>query len=85
MIDGLIELSMISATVGFLHARAGKFFTVDTSSGSFDIHGKPKNLYVDQGHTSNGAAGTAIILIGLGGLLTIWFENRRARKVSYLS
>lgn len=83
MIDGLIEMGMIGETVGFLHARAGKFFTVNTSSGSFDIHGKPKNLYVDQGHTSNGAAGTAVILIGLGGLLTIWLENRRARKVSY--
>ncbi|KAL6246461.1 hypothetical protein RBB50_006697 [Rhinocladiella similis] len=85
MIDGLIEMGMIGETVGFLHARAGKFFTVNTSSGSFDIHGKPKNLYVDQGHTSNGAAGTAVILIGLGGLLTIWLENRRARKTNATS
>ncbi|KAK5219321.1 hypothetical protein LTR47_011539 [Exophiala xenobiotica] len=63
--------------VGFLHDRAGKFFTINASSGPFDIHGKPKNLLVDQGHTSNGAAGTAVILMGLGGFLTLWLEKRR--------
>ncbi|KAK5467173.1 hypothetical protein LTS15_000144 [Exophiala xenobiotica] len=80
IVDGLLEVGMIGETVGFLHDRAGKFFTINASSGTFDIHGKPKNLLVDQGHTSNGAAGTAVILIGLGGFLTLWLEKRRAHK-----
>ncbi len=83
IVDGLIEMGMIGETVGFLHDRAGDFFTINAPSGTFDIHGKPKNLLVDQGHTSNGAAGTAVILIGLLGFLTIWLEKRRARKVSH--
>ncbi|KAK5214775.1 hypothetical protein LTR72_012102 [Exophiala xenobiotica] len=78
IVDGLLEVGMIGEMVGFLHDRAGKFFTINASSDPFDIHGKPKNLLVDQGHTSNGAAGTAVILIGLGGFMTLWLEKRRA-------
>ncbi|EXJ81130.1 hypothetical protein A1O3_07418 [Capronia epimyces CBS 606.96] len=82
MIDGLIEVGFVGSMVGFLHDRAGKFFTIDAPSGSFNLHGKPAGLVVDQGHTSNGAAGTAVILVGILGFLTIWYERRRARKVA---
>lgn len=81
MADGLIEVGLVGSMVGFLHDRAGKFFTIDAPSGSFDLHGKPKGLLVDQGHTSNGAAGTAVVLVGILGFLTLWYERRRARKV----
>jgi len=81
MADGLIEVGFVGSMVGFLHARAGKFFTIDAPGGAFDLHGKPKGLLVNQGHTSNGAAGTAVVLVGFLGLLTIWLEKRRARKV----
>lgn len=73
MIDAIIELSFISSMVAWLHHTAGGDFEViapetpDTMS--FLLHGKPKGLLVDQGHTSNGAAGTAFILVGLGGIL----------------
>ncbi|EXJ90446.1 hypothetical protein A1O1_03548 [Capronia coronata CBS 617.96] len=82
MIDGLIEVGFVGSMVGFLHDRAGKSFTVDAPSGPFNLHGKPAGLLVDQGHTSNGAAGTAVILVGILGFLTIWHERRRTRKTS---
>jgi hypothetical protein len=81
MLDALLEVSFVGSMVGFLHDRAGKFFTIDTPEGPFNLHGKPKGLLVDQGHTSNGAAGTALILVGVLGLLVIWHDKRRARRV----
>lgn len=81
MLDSIIEVGMIGETVSFLHARAGKWFDVDYPAGStFRLHGKPQGLLVDQGHTSNGAAGTALILVGVGGLLTIYLERKKIRK-----
>ena len=81
MLDAIIEVGMIGETVGFLHDRAGKWFDVDYPAGStFRLHGKPQGLLVDQGHTSNGAAGTAFVLIGIGGLLTIYLERKKIRK-----
>ncbi|OAG39968.1 hypothetical protein AYO21_05841 [Fonsecaea monophora] len=85
MIDGVIEVGFVGSMVGFLHDRAGKFFTIDAPNGSFDLHGKPKGLLVNQGHTSNGAAGTAIVLVGFLGLLTIWYEKRRARRTQAIN
>lgn len=82
MVDGLIEVGFVGSMVGFLHDRAGKFFTIDAPNGTFDLHGKPVGLLGDQGHTSNGAAGTAVVLVGILGLLVIFSERRRARKVS---
>jgi hypothetical protein len=81
MVDAVIEVAFVGSMVGFLHDRAGKFFTIDAPNGSFDLHGKPKGLLVDQGHTSNGAAGTALVLVGWLGLLTIFYERRRTRRV----
>ncbi|EHY59106.1 hypothetical protein HRR83_001623 [Exophiala dermatitidis] len=77
MVDGLIEVGFVGSMVGFLHDRAGKYFTVNAPQGTFNLHGKPAGLLVNQGHTSNGAAGTAVVLVGIGGLLTIWYEKRR--------
>lgn len=82
MADGLVEVGLVGSMVGFLHDRAGKFFTIDAPNGSFDLHGKPKGILVNQGHTSNGAGGTAVVLVGILGLLTIWLEKRRARRTS---
>lgn len=80
MIDAAIEMGFLITMVRFLHARAGKFFTIDAPNGAFDLHGKPRGLIVDQGHTSNGAAGTALILVGILGLLVIWYNNRRMKR-----
>ncbi|OCT51750.1 hypothetical protein CLCR_09023 [Cladophialophora carrionii] len=85
MVDAVIEVAFVGSMVGFLHDRAGKFFTINAPNGAFDLHGKPVGLLADQGHTSNGAAGTALVLVGWLGLLTIWYERRRARKTQTTS
>lgn len=80
MADAIIELSFISSMVAWLHSTAGGEFEIiapnmqDTMS--FSLHGKPKNLLLNQGHTSNGAAGTAFVLVGLGGILVLTLRHR---------
>jgi len=77
LIDSIIELSFISSMVSWLHRRAGRDFLVNLSNGTpFSLHGKPLDLLVDQGHTSNGAAGTAFVLIGLGGILALYIRGK---------
>ena len=83
MIDAAIELSFVSYTVAFLHGRSSGTFSIDYPSGqTFELQGQPSKLLQSQGHTSNGAAGTALVLVGFGGLLTIWLQKRRAKMVS---
>lgn len=76
MVDSIIELSFISSMVSWLHRRAGKSFDVAYNDSSYSLHGKPVGLLVDHGHTSNGAAGTAFVLVGLEGLLILWLRSR---------
>jgi hypothetical protein len=89
MTVSIIELSFVSAMVGFLHGRANGFFVLDfpgqtSPSGpdTVELWAKPTTLIEDQGHTSNGAAGTGFVLIGFGGLFMVWWERRRMRNVS---
>lgn len=76
MVDSIIELSFISSMVAWLHRRAGRSFEVAYNGSSYSLHGKPVGLLVNQGHTSNGAAGTAFVLIGMGGILILWMRSR---------
>lgn len=76
MVDSIIELSFVSYMVGWLHRRAGKSFEVEYNGTAFSLHGKPANLLPNEGHTSNGAAGTAFVLIGMGGILVLWMRSR---------
>lgn len=76
MVDSIIELAFVSSMVAWLHRRAGGAFEIGYNGSSFSLHGKPVHLVVDQGHTSNGAAGTAFVLIGMGGLLVLWMRSR---------
>ncbi|KAH6975089.1 hypothetical protein BKA56DRAFT_489560 [Ilyonectria sp. MPI-CAGE-AT-0026] len=76
MVVAIIELSFISAMVGWLHATASGTFKFAFDGSTYDLKGEPKNFIVDQGHTSNGAAGTAFILIGIGGFLILWLSSR---------
>jgi hypothetical protein len=92
MAVSIIELSFVSAMVGFLHGRANGFFVIDlpgndspSGPNTLELWAKPNVLLEDQGHTSNGAAGTGFVLIGFGGLLMIWWERRRMRNVCFLS
>ena len=81
MVDSIIELSFISATVGWLHATASGTFPIRSGDGAttFDLRGEPATLLTDQGHTSNGASGTAFVLIGLGGIIALWLRRAGGR------
>jgi len=85
LIDSAIELALISSMVGYLHrsgANTYAFGPVTTNSGGSTVgylNAKPKGLLLNEGHTSNGAAGTALVLICFGGFLTLWWQRRRER------
>ena len=82
MIDSIIELSLVSNMVAFLHGRSTHPFEVAYPTGStFEIKGQPHSLILNQGHTSNGAAGTGFVLIGIGGLIAIWLQKRSMKQV----
>lgn len=76
MVDSIIELSFVSSMVAWLHSRAGKDFDISYNGSSYPLHGKPAGLLVNQGHTSNGAAGTAFVLIGIGGILALSLRKK---------
>ena len=82
MIDSAIEMALISSMVGYLHrSGANKYpFLSDTGALAF-IGPKPKGLLLNEGHTSNGASGTALIIVCFGGFLVLWNERRRERRV----
>lgn len=76
MVDSIIELSFVSSMVAWLHRRAGGSFEIGYNGSSFSLHGKPESLLLNQGHISNGAAGTAFVLIGLGGIVILSLRSR---------
>ena len=85
MVDGLMEMSFIASMVSWLHLRAGGDFIINhPSEGPFPLHGKPEGLLADQGHASNGAGGTALIAIGLGGILALVLRNRQVKRTGSL-
>ncbi|KAM5344140.1 hypothetical protein ACJ41O_012677 [Fusarium nematophilum] len=71
MIVSIVELSFISVTVGWLHDTASGNFAFRYRGSIEEFAATPKNFILDQGHTSNGAAGTAFVLIGTGGFLIL--------------
>ncbi len=83
MLDCALEMGLLSATVYWLHYRAGKDFIINNPGGGiFSLHGKPAGLLVDQGHTSNGAAGTAFVAVGLIGILAFCLRRRSRRTAN---
>ncbi|KAH6897301.1 hypothetical protein B0T10DRAFT_182262 [Thelonectria olida] len=81
----IIELSFISYMVAWLHGAASGTFSFNFDGSTYDIKGEPKNFIVDQGHTSNGAAGTAFVLVGTGGFITLWLNSGpNPKKISKL-
>jgi hypothetical protein len=82
MIDSAIELALISSMVGYLHRSGANKYPFDLDSDtSAVIHAKPAGLLLNEGHTSNGAAGTSLVLICFGGFLVLLRERRRKLKV----
>ncbi len=83
MVDSAIELAMVSAMVGYLHHSGANQYPFQSDSGTTVlVNAKPKGLLLNEGHTSNGAAGTALVLICFGGFLVLWWHRQRQRRVS---
>jgi len=80
MIDSVIEIGLIGTTVHYLHLNGP--YDIEGPNGPIILLGKPANIIVDQGHTSNGAAGTALILVGFLGLIILSTEPMVRRWVS---
>lgn len=81
-IDAAVSLGLVSTMVAFLHSTGRGPFPVASGYGTiFELSGEPVNLVTDQGHTANAAGGTALVLVGFGSILALWFE-KKARKVS---
>jgi hypothetical protein len=80
MVDALLEVGLIGSTVGFLH-RDYPMNVRGPNGGTVILKGKPAGMMVDQGHTSNGAAGSALILVGLLGFLLLTLRTKLERVV----
>ena len=81
--DATIEMGFVTSMVSWLHSGAPSgAYTVNTPSSiaaapsTYQISGLALNMLVDQGHTSNGAAGTALVLIGILGSLALLARTR---------
>jgi len=83
MDDSAVELALISSMVGYLHRSGANRYPFKYSGGPASVPAKPAGLMLNQGHTSNGAAGTALVGICFGGFLMMLLERRRAKKNSY--
>jgi hypothetical protein len=82
MVDAIIEVGFIGSMVGYLHQCHDDVpYQIDTPQGNFALFPKPKHIIVNQGHTSNGAAGTAFVLVGIIGWIVLWRQRRRERMV----
>jgi len=82
VVDAIISLSFLSTMVAFLHTAGSGPFTVNFPQGStFRLAGEPLNLLTNHGHTTNGAGGTAVVLVGFGGLIALIAEHKSRKKV----
>jgi hypothetical protein len=80
-IDSALELSFISATVGYFHRSGANQYPFKGADGStILINAKPKGFLVNEGHTSNGAAGTALVIVSIGGWIVLWWMRRREKS-----
>jgi hypothetical protein len=82
-LDSLLEVGFIGSMVSYLHiAHHDVPFAIagTPTTPSFSLYPKPAHISVNQGHTSNGAAGTALILVSLLGFLVL-FLRKRARDL----
>lgn len=72
------NLSMISSMVAFLHIQKTQVetYVINWPGGPFDLAALPKNLWLNQGHVSNGVAGYGFFL-GLLGLYVAWRQRKR--------
>jgi hypothetical protein len=82
-LDSLLEVGFIGSMVSYLHiAHHDISFPIASTptNPAFSLYPKPAHISVNQGHTSNGAAGTALILVSILGALNLWVRARAAKR-----
>lgn len=79
--DAAISMGFVTSMVNFLHTKGQGPFRVNTDNGSILFYGEPdhQHFIADQGHVTNGVGGTAVVVLGFGGILALWLENRSRR------
>ncbi|VBB78093.1 Putative protein of unknown function [Podospora comata] len=83
--DGIISLALVSSTVSFLHNYGKGPFEIGYPLGvsGFLLSGHPAGLVTNHGHAVNAAGGTAVVVVGGGGVLGLWglwrFHSRRRK------
>ncbi|KAK4455524.1 hypothetical protein QBC34DRAFT_69667 [Podospora aff. communis PSN243] len=79
--DAIISLAFLSTMVAFLHTAGAGPFNVDFPAGqTFRMAGEPLKLLTNHGHTTNGAGGTAVVIVGFGGLIALIMEHKSRKK-----
>jgi hypothetical protein len=75
----ITEVGLVSSMVGFLHQQKDgvKTYQVNWPSNDISIKTLPAHLWLDQGHTTNGAAGYGFVLSLLG--LYIAFKHQKGK------
>lgn len=85
MIDSAIEVALVSSMVGYLHRSGSNQYPFEYQGTSATVDAKPAQLLLNQGHLSNGAAGTALVVVSFGGFVILWVQRRRKRMVTLLN
>ncbi|KAH7065677.1 hypothetical protein BKA63DRAFT_161959 [Paraphoma chrysanthemicola] len=82
----IANLGLISSMVGFLLDQKHNVhsYQVDYEGGPFNLNVEPANLWVDQGHESNGVAGYGFFL-GLFGMFVAWRTRKSTRSHTTLT
>lgn len=78
--DSIIELALIVTTVRYDH-KDHPMNVQGPDGRTVILKGKPLGLWTDQGHSSNGAAGTNLVLVGIIGFLLLTLRRKLARWV----
>lgn len=81
----ITNLGLISSMVGWLldQKHHVHFYVVGQPTNQYELNVLPKNLWVDQGHESNGVAGYGFFL-GIFGMITAW-RLRKAGRVRLIN
>ncbi|KAK4101456.1 hypothetical protein N658DRAFT_515965 [Parathielavia hyrcaniae] len=80
-VDAAVSLALVSTMVAFLHDHGhGPFAVTPRGKSPFLLFDEPASLVTDQGHTGNAAGGTALVLVGFGGVISLWRESRTRKK-----
>ncbi|KAH8697855.1 hypothetical protein BGW36DRAFT_450608 [Talaromyces proteolyticus] len=83
LIFSTIQLSLVSQMVTFLHIQKTQVMTyqaLNSDSPGFKIHVLPEKLSLNQGHTTNGAAGYGLVLSITFLVITFFLQGNRKNQ-----